>query len=165
MRTFITVIVIAALAVLALLYFKGENQTATINTTGSPTPTATTPRATLSPTMTTSPTPGPEVFELNAVASSSEKGKVTLTPTLAGKVQVSIKLDKDASVQSAHIRSGTCKNLGAVKYSLNSLVNGKSETTLNTSLAQLILQIPLALDVHKSASQTSTVAACADLIF
>ena len=165
MRTLITVIVIAAVAVLGLLYFKGENQTATINTTGSPTPKATTPQATLSPTLTTSPTPGPVVFELSAMASSSEKGKVTLTPTLAGKVQVSIKLDKNASVQSAHIHSGTCNNLGTIKYSLNSVVNGKSETTLNTSLAQLILQIPLAVDVHKSASQTSSVVACTDLIF
>ena len=82
-------------------------------------------------------------------------GQVTVTVTLTG-------YPKDVA-QPAHIHVGTCPGVGAVKYPLTSIVNGKSTTVLEVTLAQLRAQAPLAINVHKSAKEASVYTACGPL--
>lgn len=63
----------------------------------------------------------------------------------------------------AHIHQGSCASLGAVKYPLTSTVNGKSETTINVSLASLKSQLPLAINVHKSPEEIGVYVTCVDI--
>ncbi len=84
-----------------------------------------------------------------------ENGKVTITLRLNGGVG-------DVS-QPAHIHTGACPGVGAVKYPLTSIVNGQSKTTLNITMAELLKQLPLAINVHKSVEEVKTYTACGDI--
>lgn len=102
--------------------------------------------------------------ELAEQNKSKEMGQAVLTEA-EGKTTVSITLENypKATPQPAHIHVGACASLGEVKYALNNVVNGKSETTIEASLADLVSQMPLAINVHKSASQATVYVACGDL--
>ena len=65
----------------------------------------------------------------------------------------------------AHIHTGSCANIGAVKYPLTSTVDGESETKINASFADLKAQLPLAINVHKSVAEIGVYVACVDLKF
>jgi len=58
---------------------------------------------------------------------------------------------------------GACPGVGAVKYPLTSIVNGASTTVLSVTLDQLKKELPLAINVHKSATEVSTYTACGPL--
>jgi hypothetical protein len=83
-----------------------------------------------------------------------KNGKVTVTINLEGALQ---------APQPAHLHTGTCNQLGAIKYPLNDVVNGKSETTLDVTEAQLKADLPLAANVHKSQTELSVYVACANI--
>ncbi len=110
------------------------------------------------------PTPAPVVINLNSQNKSYESGTATLQE-VDGKVVVTLALTGGAAavVQPAHIHVGSCPNPGAVKYPLTSVVDGKSTTTLNVTLDQLKSMEPLAINVHKSASQINSYVSCGDL--
>ncbi|MDO8504493.1 MAG: DUF4382 domain-containing protein [Candidatus Liptonbacteria bacterium] len=113
-------------------------------------------------------------FNLSSQNNSGIAGAATLENT-DGKVKVTFKLDSVptgvlgllgvsiGSPHPAHIHLGSCATLGAVKYPLNSTVDGKSETTINASLADLKAQLPLAVNVHKSPEESGVYVACADI--
>lgn len=94
-----------------------------------------------------------------------------------GKVEVKLKLASVptgvlgllgislGSAHPAHIHTGSCASLGAVKYPLTSTITGESETTINASLADLKAQQPLAVNVHKSPEEIGVYVACADIKF
>ncbi|MFZ2205403.1 MAG: cupredoxin domain-containing protein [Minisyncoccia bacterium] len=85
-----------------------------------------------------------------------------------GGVKVELKLAGSPSgvVMPSHIHIGSCPNPGAVKYPLTSVVNGKSETTLNgITFAQLKTGLPLAINVHKSQAEAGVYVACGDVVF
>jgi hypothetical protein len=66
--------------------------------------------------------------------------------------------------QPAHIHLGACPTPGAVKYPLTNVVNGASVTTLDASWEDVMeSDEPLALNVHKSAAETSVYTACGNL--
>ncbi|MDO8522858.1 MAG: DUF4382 domain-containing protein [bacterium] len=95
----------------------------------------------------------------------SEDGKVKVTLKLnevstgiVGRLGISV-----GATHPAHIHLGSCASIGAVKYPLNSTVDGKSETTINVSLASLKAQMPLAINAHKSPDEPGVYVACADL--
>ncbi len=101
---------------------------------------------------------------LNAENNSGISGKATLDEE-DGKVKVTLSLNSSVlgvlnPSEPAHIHAGVCPGVGAVVYPLNPVVNGKSETTINTTLAGLKAQLPLAINVHKSASAIGTYVAC-----
>ena len=106
---------------------------------------------------------------LHAQNNSGESGSVTLTD-MDDKTKVSIELNgvpEDIS-QPAHIHAGSCVSLGQVKYPLSSVQGsgaglGGSETTLDVSLSQLISELPLAVNVHKSVQDPSSYVACGDI--
>ncbi len=64
--------------------------------------------------------------------------------------------------QPAHIHEGACPVPGAVKYPLTSILDGKSKTTVEVTLADL-LKGGLAINAHKSAAEASQYVACGDL--
>lgn len=67
--------------------------------------------------------------------------------------------------QPMHIHVGGCPGVGSVQYPLESLVNGKSTTTLaGVTLEQLNFELPLAINVHKSADESSVYTACGDVV-
>ncbi|MEK7087722.1 MAG: hypothetical protein AAB891_00345 [Patescibacteria group bacterium] len=67
--------------------------------------------------------------------------------------------------QPAHIHIGSCPSPGAVKYPLSSVENGASQTDIpNMTLAQLLSELPLAINAHKSATDLKTYVACGDLV-
>ncbi|OGH20545.1 MAG: hypothetical protein A3D74_03005 [Candidatus Levybacteria bacterium RIFCSPHIGHO2_02_FULL_37_13] len=112
-----------------------------------------------------SPTINREESEMNVLLSaqnnSNESGIANLKDT-SGMATVTINLTgyTDNVVQPAHIHMGDCPGVGAIKYPLNSVVNGKSVTVLDVSLMQLKQQLPLAINVHKSTSEISTYTSC-----
>lgn len=84
---------------------------------------------------------------------------------LAGKTKVLVDLTGASGdlAQPTHIHAGACPGVGEVKYPLNNLVNGKSETILEVGLSQLKAQLPLAVNVHKSEKEAETYVACGNI--
>lgn len=95
---------------------------------------------------------------------SGQTGVVTLKE-VDGKLLVTVTMSGTPSdvLQPAHIHAGACPGVGAVKYPLTNIKDGSSETTLDVTLDQLTSELPLAVNVHKSATQISAYTACADL--
>lgn len=93
--------------------------------------------------------------EVGTAILSAENGQTKVTVALTGYT-------KDVA-QPAHIHIGECPGVGAVKYPLTSIVNGASVTTLSVTLDQLKKELPLAINVHKSATEISTYTACGPL--
>lgn len=104
------------------------------------------------------------VVELKAQNDSGITGKVTLKQE-NGKVKVSMMATGTPTGVSepAHIHTGSCANLGGVKYPLTSVMNGKSETTLDATFAQLAAGLPLAINIHKSTIEAGVYVSCGDL--
>lgn len=156
----------------AVMVLSRTNTGLTLNT-NSPTPTE-------SITLTSLPettTPGVTVtgameekkimINLDAQPGSTynQSGKATLTET-NGKVKVLLELntvDMLKDPQPAHIHKGACPKPGDVVYPLTNVINGKSETIIDTTMDNLKKQFPLAINVHKSASESSVYTACGDL--
>lgn len=101
---------------------------------------------------------------LSSQSNSNESGIATLKE-MNGSVTVNLYLTGYTSdvTQPAHIHVGTCPGVGVISYPLNSVLNGRSTTVLNTSLAQLKQQLPLAINVHKSNVEISTYTSCGAL--
>jgi len=65
--------------------------------------------------------------------------------------------------QPAHIHAGNCSVLGPIEYPLTNVVNGRSITTLNTTINQLKQKLPLIVNVHESASKATNYVSCGEL--
>ena len=78
------------------------------------------------------------------------------------KIELTLR-NSPAGPQPAHVHTGSCAELGGVKYPLTSPVNGTSDTTLDVSYDELLAQLPLAINVHKSMPEASVYVACADI--
>jgi hypothetical protein len=106
------------------------------------------------------------IVQLDEENSSGESGPVTLSE-IDGKVRVSVSLAGAplGVSQPIHIHLGSCPDVGNIKYTLTPVVNGKSETNLNVSLAQLKKLLPLAINVHKSVQQVGVYVACGNILF
>ncbi len=102
--------------------------------------------------------------QLNEQNNSGEYGNALITEENGvARVRVSVKNAPRGISQPAHLHLGTCIDTGAVKYPLNNVVNGVSDTTLKVSLKDLESQGPLVLNVHKSASQIKEYVSCGNL--
>jgi LPXTG-motif cell wall-anchored protein len=94
---------------------------------------------------------------------SGISGTVTFTPS-GGGVTVEVKVTgAGAGPEPAHIHGGTCTNLNPTpEFSLASVANGSSTTTLQTTL-QTLAATPHAVHMHKSTDELSVYVACADI--
>ena len=100
-----------------------------------------------------------------AAQNNSDISGVALLKEKNNKVEIKINL-KGVTVNAsepAHIHTGTCASLGGIKYPLVSPIGGKSETKLDVSLAQLKAELPLSINVHKSAEEPGVYVACGDI--
>lgn len=102
---------------------------------------------------------------LNEQNSSGQSGKVTITE-VNGKAKVILNITGKPSniAQPAHIHLNSCSNIGGVKFALTSVTNGASQTTLDVSIADLLVGLPLSINVHKSAAESSVYVACGDIL-
>lgn len=151
------IIIYLAIALIAygIIYY-------TIAATRKPEPTpAPTPTQTPSPTLSPSPEMTIKLDELNSSGESGEakikeeNGKAIVTISLTG-------FTKDIP-QPAHIHTGDCPGLGAIKYPLTNVLNGSSATTLDVTLADLKQNLPLAINIHESAINVTSYTACGEL--
>lgn len=156
-KVYILIGVLVVLLVGVLIY------RATINTANQVVPSP-------SPSMQTSATPLPTpvgkeyLYDLKAARNSSQSGTVRFVE-MGNQTKVTIKLTNapvDVS-QPAHIHKGRCPTPGAVLYPLESVVNGMSETIVDASMSGILAQLPVAVNVHKSATQSQVYVACGDL--
>ncbi len=111
-----------------------------------------------------SPTPQVLTLVLNELADSGENGSATIKE-VDGKVVVSVELtgQPEGVVQPMHIHKGSCPGVGDVLYPLSNAVLGKSETTLEVTMDELLAQSPIAINVHKSATQPQIYFSCGDI--
>lgn len=111
-------------------------------------------------------TPKPSLtLKLDELGGSKEYGTATLKEE-SGKLTVILELNgaPGGVSQPAHIHKGACPGVGEVVYPLTNLVNGKSETTINTTLEEMYSQLPLAINVHKSTSEAKVYFSCGNIV-
>ena len=101
---------------------------------------------------------------LGAQNNSGQNGTATLTDMHDGTTMVSINISGgSATAQPAHIHEGSCANLNPKpKWPLTSVVDGKSETMVPASLAE-IANGEYAINIHKSGAEASVYVACGDI--
>jgi hypothetical protein len=162
----LSIIAIIAVIIVGVGIFLLANNTTPTTTTPTPTPpTGTTPTPTPTPT-TTPATQLVRTFDLGEQNGSGQNGTVTLEEQSDGQTTVTISLDNpSATAEPAHIHVGSCPTPGAVKYPLTDVVNGQSITTIATTIDDLEAEGDLAVNVHKSANETSVYVSCGDLEF
>ncbi|HTM68343.1 MAG TPA: hypothetical protein VL426_03520 [Candidatus Binatia bacterium] len=102
--------------------------------------------------------------ELKTIGDSGESGSAMLTREDGGtRVVVTLSGEPSGASQPAHFHNGSCADLGGVKWALNDIVNGASNTKLDISLDTLLGSLPLALNTHKSATEMAVNMACGDV--
>ncbi len=118
-----------------------------------PPATATTAPTTVPPTATSAPAatapasitvnfgPGRDGDQSPGTAVLTAKGNQT-------EVVLNIKPGPAGVAQSVHIHEGVCPGVGAVKFRLTDIVDGKSTTTVDTTLASLLTG-GFAINAHK----------------
>lgn len=76
-------------------------------------------------------TMGPIIVSLPSLNFSEQAGRAYVSDE-SGKTKVTIDISPWTAgvVQPASIRAGTCASIGAVRYPLNNVVDGKSETVI-----------------------------------
>lgn len=96
---------------------------------------------------------------------SGEEGIAALTE-VNGKAVVTLHMSgmPDGASQPAHIHLSSCATIGAVKYPLQNITDGISETTLSVPLADILAAAPLSVNVHKSSAEAGTYVACGDIL-
>jgi hypothetical protein len=105
------------------------------------------------------------VVPMSAQNNSGESGTATLVED-GGRTNVVIAVSGAPAgiAQPAHIHTGSCATIGGVKYPLNFPVDGKSETMIDVALDTLLGQLPLAINIHKSAAEANIYVACGDIV-
>lgn len=108
--------------------------------------------------------PSSAIITLSVQNNSGESG-TALLEEIDGKVRVTISVTGQpaGSKQPAHIHRGACPTPGAVTNPLTDVQNGTSVTMLDASLADLKALLPLAINLHKSATEASAYVACGDV--
>jgi hypothetical protein len=150
----IVIILVVVIAVAGALILSRNN-----------TPTTTTNNITSTTDTTETTTVTSYTFTLTEQNGSGQNGTVLLEE-VGSQVRVTISLSNPTTIaEPAHIHTGSCPTPGAVVFPLENVENGTSVTMINTSLADLEAQEPLAVNIHKSAAESGTYYACGDLDF
>ncbi|HKU81656.1 MAG TPA: hypothetical protein VJP76_05755 [Candidatus Tumulicola sp.] len=101
--------------------------------------------------------------DLGAQNGSGETGTAALTQKPEGVEVVITLANAPATAQPAHIHQGTCTSLGGVEHPLTSVTGGNSTTVIKGVTIDQLLAQPMAINVHKSASDLATYVACGDI--
>lgn len=92
---------------------------------------------------------------------SGQTGTAVLTSEGAG-TKVVVNLSSAPGPHPAHIHAGSCPTPGAVVFPLTSVTNGRSETVVAASIAD-ILRAPHAINVHKSPQEIPVYTSCGNV--
>ena len=114
----------------------------------------------------TEPNIGPkEITIIMSGQNGSGQAGVARITEVEGRAKVTLQLAGGPNniSQPSHIHDGTCQILGAVKYPLTTVRNGASETILPISFDGLTNKLPLAINIHKSLSETDVDMSCGDI--
>lgn len=157
-------VLIIALIIIGLVVYRRQNSIE-IPTTA-PTPIIPTPTETTTPTINPSIVPAIAV-DLAPVDSSlyNQAGTAILTQR-NNQVVVTVTINQPSGVdnnQPININTGTCTNIGKIIFQLNNIVEGKSTTTLNTTLNRIENQKPLVISINRSNADTNIYTACGSL--
>lgn len=102
-------------------------------------------------------------LELTEENGSGQAGTAVITPLNSERARIIMEIDHPPDVpQPAHVHPGPCGNLGDPVAALESLVDGRSETIVPMSLAEL-QRGGLVVHVHKSEADFEVSVACAAL--
>ncbi len=103
-------------------------------------------------------------IELFEESQSGQSGFVTIED-IDGMALVTIEIvpGETGVSQPAHIHFENCENIGGVKYPLNNVVDGMSETQLEVSVEQILSERPLSINVHRSIEEAQIYVACGDI--
>ena len=113
-----------------------------------------------SPTMKTY---APITVEMIQIGKSGQNGMATIKQE-GEKTRVVINLEQSGNAsEPAHIHYGVCPKPGAIKYALNDLVKGDSETLLNVPIEEIVASGSMAINVHKSVDDYATYVSCGDI--
>lgn len=125
---------------------------------------ATVPSISTSPTVVTVTIMPPRTVTLSEQSKSGMTGTVTFQDEV-DKTRVTVNMTGKGITGPLpnHIHIGSCPNPGAVKYALNDIKNGKSETVIDVKMANLFGPDPMAVNVHKSIEEATIYTACGDL--
>lgn len=77
-------------------------------------------------------------------------------------VKITLKNTPKSSVEPAHIHVGSCIDAGEVAYPLSNVVNGVSETVVDTTIEKLIAS-PYMINVHKSPTRLNEYVSCGNI--
>jgi hypothetical protein len=108
---------------------------------------------------------GPIEVVLNAQYGSGQTGKSILTEE-NGQTKVTIQVTPGPKglAQPAHIHLGDCTQIpGSIKYNLNDVVDGVSETMLQPPLHFIHGLGTTLINIHKSKAEYGVYSACGDL--
>lgn len=122
------------------------------------------PSVELQPAATELPGGNEIIVNLQEQNNSTQSGQAVLREE-NGQVVVTLSLQNASSTveEPAHIHVGSCPEPGAIRYPLSNVVNGRSETTISTTLNQLLSEGPLAINVHESPEALQVYVACGNL--
>lgn len=145
----------------------------TVTVTGDQEPT---PTPTPAPQVTPTPTPTP-VQPSAGVASQQQSITVNLGPgrdasqtgtaVLAARgnqteVVVNIQPGAAGVPQPAHIHEGLCPNVGAVRFPLTNVIDGRSTTMVNAPLGDLLTG-NLSINIHRSQQEAGVYVSCGNI--
>lgn len=104
-------------------------------------------------------------FKLTQLSLPGQSGVARVVEN-GSKVTVVLSLENEpaTAVEPAHIHAGACPAPGAIKFSLNDVVAGRSSTDVDVDFDSLLKMLPLAINVHKSAADLKTYVACGNLV-
>lgn len=106
------------------------------------------------------------IMSLEEQNGSKQQGTARVSEVDGGKIKVELNLLGGTNynvTQPAHIHTGSCPNPGSVKYKLNNLLAGASETIIDISIDALLSSGALAINVHESDAKMSSYVACGNL--
>ncbi len=102
------------------------------------------------------------VIHLSSVQGEGQTGTATFvsngTTTI---VEISIG-PTSGEAQPIHIHAGICEDVGSVLHALQNVINGKSITTIDLSLSEIVAEGAL-VNVHASYADPSNYTACGKL--
>ena len=101
---------------------------------------------------------------LREQSDSGISGTATLVDSEEG-LWVVLQLDgaPEGIAQPAHIHRNTCEEIGEVLYNLNFPLNGFSQTSLPLTPEELMVDLPLSINIHKSAEEPKVYVACGNI--
>lgn len=106
----------------------------------------------------------PLVVQLQPQGGSGVSGTATLTDMGGGRTQVVVRVSTGGNpTMPGHIHDGSCPNVGAVRFPLNTVMNGTSTSEVNTTIADL-LRGTFAINLHKSPQEASVYTSCGNVV-